>query len=90
MFTRAVELDHQSNYKEAYDLYCKVLQYFVAVVNSKYDSIKKQILHENYSTYMKFAEEIRILGDQICDFHFKSSIGIVFANALRGKKRGRP
>lgn len=63
MFTRAVELDHQSNYTEAYDLYCKGLQYFVALVNAECDPAKKQILHEKADAYMKRAEEIKRLGE---------------------------
>lgn len=63
MFTRAVDLDHQSNYKEAYDLYCKGLQYFVALVNAECDPAKKQILHEKANAYMVRAEEIKVLGE---------------------------
>lgn len=67
MFTRAVELDHQSNYKEAYDLYCKGLQYFVALVNAECDPAKKQILHEKANAYMKRAEEIKRLGETMLE-----------------------
>lgn len=67
MFTRAVELDHQSKYKEAYALYCKGLQYFVALVNAECDPAKKQILHEKADAYMKRAEEIKRLGDALLE-----------------------
>lgn len=59
MFKRAVELDHQSNYKEAYDFYCNGLEYFVALINAECDPAKKQLLHEKANTYMNRAEEIK-------------------------------
>lgn len=57
--TRAVEEDTRQNYESAYHLYCEALQYFVPIVMSETDAIRRVALRNRTQTYLHRAEEIK-------------------------------
>ncbi|CAD7084987.1 unnamed protein product [Hermetia illucens] len=59
LVTKAVEQDEKQNYKEAYHLYCKALQYFAPLIADESDAAKRQALRSRVISYINRAEEIK-------------------------------
>lgn len=59
LFTKAVEFDNENRCIDAYHLYCEGLQYFIPLIGSETNNIKKQQLRDKANVYLKRAEEIK-------------------------------
>lgn len=61
LVTKAVQKDKNSEFEDAYHLYCESLQYFIPYVNNEVDLSKKNALKQQIKTYLNRAEEIKAI-----------------------------
>ncbi|KAE8753055.1 hypothetical protein FOCC_FOCC000400 [Frankliniella occidentalis] len=59
LVTRAVKLDAEHKEREAFNLYCEALLYFVPLLNAEMDQTKKAALRAKVDEYIKRAEELK-------------------------------
>lgn len=59
LVTRAVNCDKNKNFKEAYYLYCKSLQYFIPLITEEADASKRLALRNRTLSYLRRAEELK-------------------------------
>ncbi|KAL1139383.1 hypothetical protein AAG570_006367 [Ranatra chinensis] len=58
---KAVVLDADKNYKDAFTVYCQALRYLVPYVNSLTDGVLKRSCYDKVLEYTKRAEEIKVV-----------------------------
>ncbi|KAJ8304440.1 hypothetical protein KUTeg_018023 [Tegillarca granosa] len=59
MVSKAVEEDKKGNYKEAIQLYCDTLEYFMAAIHYEKNVHKKEAIRKKVKEYMHRAEELK-------------------------------
>lgn len=59
LVSKAVNEDISENYKDAYHLYCKGLQYFVPLIRNELDDEKREQFQTKANEYLLRAEELK-------------------------------